>query len=145
MYEFDALMGDWTYKLEVTAIATQVRTSDLLVFSGYFLICFYLFWFAQQSQNMHQKSCDGLLSREAQWQKEPEHMGSFMEHMQEKKFFVKTWLHSVHRGHKGQNAGGLKWEPFPIIAPIYQPTSGREWLDGSDSTLWLEISWLTLT
>lgn len=34
MYEFDALMGDWTYKLEVTAIATQVKTLDLLVFSG---------------------------------------------------------------------------------------------------------------
>lgn len=48
-----------------------------------------------------------------------QHMGSFIEHMQEKKFFVKTWVHSVHCGHKGQNAGGLKWEPFPIIAPIY--------------------------
>ena len=32
MYEFDALMGDRAYKVEVSANVAQVRTLDLVVF-----------------------------------------------------------------------------------------------------------------
>lgn len=66
MYEFDALMGDWTYKLEVTAIATQVKTLDLLVFSGklkhkhlisisflFFLNLIELFWLNNLFELLH--------------------------------------------------------------------------------------------
>lgn len=45
MHEFDALMRDWTYKLEVSADVAQVRTLDLLVFSAKLNINTYFFFF----------------------------------------------------------------------------------------------------
>lgn len=73
-----------------------------------------------------------------------QHMESFIEQMQEKKLFVKTWLRSVQHGHKGQNASKLKWT-FSYNSPHWRKWPAPQgWALHLPSTVTL-IYWQSLT